>query len=343
MVAILWGLGDSLRRLVTIDLPRLLSRRLPRPVTEIAVGVGVTAFFVGVRLAIAPLLGEVAPFALGIIAVVIAALLGGWRSGLVSMALGTTLIWYLVLPPHRSFQLESASTALTLAAGTFTEAVILLALGLYQREVRAGQLERTRRINFLGHALREMDHRTKNNFQIVTSLLTLQANRSPNDEVRDALNEAAERLKAVAAVYDALAPSSQGLASVRLQDQLQEICDQIRRGIMPDAISLSTELEPILVPHESAVAIGIIVNELVTNACKHAFGDGGGSIRVKAWRDGKAAIIEVADDGKGFVAGAARPGLGSRLVTAFLQRLKARSDVQSSPGGTTHRIRVPLA
>jgi len=312
-------------------------------VTELAVGIGVTAFFVGVRLAIAPLLGEVAPFALGIIAVVIAALIGGWRSGLVSMVLGTALIWYLVLPPYRSFELENASTALILASGTFTEGVILLALGLYQREVRAGQLERARRINFLGHALREMDHRTKNNFQIVTSLLTLQASRSSSEEVKAALGEAAERLKAVAAVYDALAPSSQGLAQVRLQDQLQEICDQIRRGIMPDGIALSAEFEPILVPHESAVAIGIIVNELVTNACKHAFGDGGGSIRVRAWRDDGAAFIEVADDGKGFVAGAAKPGLGSRLVTVFLQRLKARSDVQSSPEGTIHRVRVPLA
>jgi two-component sensor histidine kinase len=328
-----------LRRLVTIDLPRLLSRRLPRPVTELAVGIGITAIFVGLRLAIAPLVGDAAPFALSIIAVLLAALVGGWRAGFVSMVLGTALIWYFILPVRGSFLLEGSWAALTLGAGLLT----VLALGLYQREIRAGQLERTRRINFLGHALKEMDHRTKNNFQIVTSLLTLQANRSSSEEVKAALNEAAERLKAVAAVYDALAPSSQGLAMVRLQDQLQEICDQIRRGIMPDGIGLSTELEAILVPHESAVAIGIIVNELVTNACKHAFGDGGGSIRVKAWRDGAAAVIEVADDGKGFVAGAAKPGLGSRLVTAFLQRLKARSDVQSSPEGTIHRIRVPLA
>ncbi len=333
----------GLRRLVTIDLPRRLSRRLPKPVTEVAVGAGVTAVFVAARVAMAPVLGEVAPFALGIIAVVIAALLGGWRSGLISMLLGAGLIWYLILPPQFSFELETTSSALTLAAGLFTEGVILLALGLYQREVRAGEIDRARRINFLGHALKEMDHRTKNNFQIVTSLLTLQATRSGSEEVKSALNEAAERLKAVAAVYDALAPSSQDLGSVRLQDQLQEICDQIRRGIMPDSITLSTELEPILVPQESAVAIGIIVNELVTNACKHAFGDSGGSIRVKAWRDDKAAIVEVADDGRGFVAGTAKPGLGSRLVTAFLQRLKARSDVQSSPEGTTHRIRVPLA
>ena len=332
-----------MRRLVTTDLPRLLSRRLPRPVTELAVGVGITAIFVGLRLAVAPIVGEVAPFALSIIAVVLAALIGGWRAGLVSMVLGTSLIWYFILPVRWSFAVADARTALILCAGLLTEGVIVLALGFYQREVRAGQLERTRRINFLGHALKEMDHRTKNNFQIVTSLLTLQASRSSSEEVKAALGEAAERLKAVAAVYDALAPSSQGLAMVRLQDQLQEICDQIRRGIMPDGIALSVEFEPILVPHESAVAIGIIVNELVTNACKHAFGDGGGSIRVKAWLDDGAAFIEVADDGKGFIAGAAKPGLGSRLVTVFLQRLKARSDVQSSPEGTIHRVRVPLA
>jgi len=330
------------KRLVTIDLPRRLSRRLPRPVTELVVGVGVTAFFVGIRLALTPLIGEVAPFALSVIAVVLAALIGGWRAGLVSMVLGSLLIWYLVLPPQRSFELQTPATALVLASGMLTEAIILLALGLYQREVRAGQLERLRRINFLGHALKEMDHRTKNNFQIVTSLLTLQASRSPSAEVKAALGEAAERLKAVAAVYDALAPSSQGLASVRLQDQLQEICDQIQRGIMPDGIALSTEFEPMLVPHEAAVAIGIIVNELVTNACKHAFGDGAGAIQVRAWREDGAAYIEVEDDGRGFVTGEARPGLGSRLVTAFLQRLKGRSEVRTSPDGTVHRLRVPL-
>jgi two-component sensor histidine kinase len=332
-----------LRRLVTIDLPRRLSRRLPKPVTELAVGVGVTAAFVGLRIALSPLIGEAAPFALSIIAVVLAALIGGWRAGLVAMVLGSTLIWYLILPPQGSFALQSGSTALTLAAGMLTEAIIVLALGVYQREMRAGQLERARRINYLGHALKEMDHRTKNNFQIITSLLTLQANRSASEEVRSALNEAAERLKAVAAVYDALAPSSQGLAAVRLQDQLQEICDQIKRGIMPDGIALSTQFEPMLVPHEMAVSIGIIVNELVTNACKHAFADGDGSIRVRAWREDGAALIEVEDDGRGLVPGLAKPGLGSRLVTAFLQRLKGRSDVRSSPEGTVHRVRIPFA
>lgn len=335
-------MGDLLRRLVTIDLPRRLSRRLPKPVTEIAVGVGVTLFFALLRATVAPLPDQLAPFAFIFLAVVLATLIAGWRAGLVAVVLGQALVWYFLLPPYRSFAIPSPPMAYGLLLATAAQLIILLALGLYQREVRAGQLERMRRINFLGHALKEMDHRTRNNFQIVTSLLTLQATRSGSAEVKAALNEAAERLKAVSAVYDALTPSSQGLASVRLQDQLQEICDQISRGIMPDGIRLETDLEPMLVPHETGVAIGIVVNELVTNACKHAFADGAGSIRVKAWREDAVALIEVADDGNGFVVGKATTGLGSRLVTAFVQRVRGKSEIRSSPEGTVHRLRVPL-
>lgn len=304
-------------------------------------GVGITILFGGLRVVADPFLGDVAPFALAIIALVLASLIGGWRSGFVSLVLGVLLIWYLVLPPRSSFAIESSATALTLGMGALSEAVILLALALYQREVRRGEVERGRRINFLGNALREMDHRTKNNFQIVTSLLTLQANRSASPEVQEALSEAAERLKAISAVYDALAPSHQGLASVRLQDQLEEMCAQIRRGILPEGITLATEIEPMLVPHETAVAIGIVVNELITNACKHAFAHGGGGIAVRTRREGAEALIEVADNGRGLPSGA-KGGLGTRLVAAFVQRLHGKSEVQSSPEGTIHQIRVPL-
>jgi two-component sensor histidine kinase len=94
------------------------------------------------------------------------------------------------------------------------------------------------------------------------------------------------------------------------------------------------------------VALGIIVNELVTNACKHAFGEGGGTIQVRAVREGeKAARIEVADNGRGFAPAAAsgRKGLGTRLVAAFVGRAGGTSEVRSSAEGTVHLIRVPLS
>jgi two-component sensor histidine kinase len=337
------GPGVWLRRLVTIDLPRRLSRRLPGPVTEWLVGVGLTLAFVFARARLLDVPDQVAPFALGFLSVVLASLVAGWRSGLISLVLGQVLIWYYLLPPFYSLDIATPAVGYSLIISTITQGLIVLSLGLYQREVRRGEIERHRRINFLGHALREIDHRTKNNFQIVTSMLLLQGNRSASSEVRAALNEAAERLQAVSAVYAALTPSSQGLAAVRLQDHLEEICGQIRRGMLAEGVSLETELEPILVPHETAVSLGIVVNELVTNACKHAFPDSRGSITVRARQEANGALIEVADDGRGFKPGTkGAAGLGTRLVSAFVQRLRGKSEVRSSPAGTVHSVLVPL-
>jgi two-component sensor histidine kinase len=332
-----------LRRIVRLDLPRRLGSHLPRPLTEALTGIVIAGALVGLRLAMTPVVGDVAPFSLALLAMVLAALVAGWRSGLVSILIGVALIWYFVLEPRHSFGAPPA-TLTALAFVIVTAALILLALHLYQREVRSGELERARRINFLSHALREMDHRTKNNFQIVMSLLQLQANRSGNAEAKAALGEAVERLKAVSAVYDSLTLSSQGLGTVRLQDQLQEICDRVRDGLLPERVLLETELEPILVPHETGACIGIVVNELVTNACKHAFPERSGCIRVSARRQGEEAWIAVADDGRGMPGSArARRGLGTRLVEAFVQRVRGRSELKSSAAGTVHTIMVPLA
>jgi two-component sensor histidine kinase len=288
-------------------------------------------------------LADSVPFSFTFLSVVLATLVAGWRSGVVALVIGELLVWYFVLPVHRSFSFADPRMASWLIVVGLTQLLIVGAMGLYQSEVRRGQMERTRRINFLGHALREMDHRTRNNFQIVTSLLQLQSNRSASPEVKAALREAGERLQAVSAVYAALTPSSQNLGAVRLQDQLEEMCGQIRRGILPEGIVLTTELEPILVPHETAVAVGIIVNELVTNACKHAFPEGRGSIAVRAARVGEGARIEVTDDGRGMPAGPERKGgLGTRLVAAFVQRIRGASEVRSTEAGTTYIVTVPL-
>jgi two-component sensor histidine kinase len=99
-----------------------------------------------------------------------------------------------------------------------------------------------------------------------------------------------------------------------------------------------------LVPHETGACIGIVVNELITNACKHAFPERSGRIRVTCRREDGDARIVVADDGRGIPGSArGRRGLGTRLIEAFVQRVKGRSEVQSSEAGTTHVIMVPLA
>jgi two-component sensor histidine kinase len=160
--------------------------------------------------------------------------------------------------------------------------------------------------------------------------------------VRAALAEASERLKALASVYDSLSLSSEGLGTIRLQDQLQQICDRIRQGLVRPGIALETDLEPMLVPRETGACIGIVVNELVTNACKHAFPGREGTIRVTVRNGDGHARIEVADDGCGMPARRPSRGLGARLVEAFVRRIDGRAETFSSPEGTIHSIMVPL-
>lgn len=317
--------------------------RPPRPLTEALTGLAAGLSFAALRIGLNPIAGETAPFALAILAMVLATLVAGWRSGLVAVVVAILLDWAFVVQPHGSFALppnEASSFGFTFAAG----ALILLVLALHQREMRAAEVARTRRTAFLGHALREMDHRTRNNFQIVVSLLQIQAHRSGSTEAKAALGEAVERLQAISSVYDSLSLSHHDIGSVRLQDQLQQICDRVRDGLLPEQVALETELEPMLVPHETGACIGIVVNELVTNACKHAFPDRSGRILVSARRDGAQALITVSDDGCGTPKGSARKrrGLGTRLVAGFVHKLRGRIEMQSSEAGTVHTLTVPL-
>lgn len=330
-----------MKRILRSRLPERLSGALPPLATELAVGILAALLFFGLRWALQPLTGDSAPYALSFLAVVLASLLAGWRSGLVALILGQLLSWYYLVPFHGSFRMPDAAALYSLLLATFAELVILLVVALYQREVAASGARRQRQIDFLGQALREIDHRTHNNFQTVLSLITLQANRAATDDVRAALHEAADRIRAVSLAYEKLALSSVGLESVRLDDHLQELCEQIGRGIVPEGVTLRTELTAATVRADTAISLGIIANELVTNAVKHAFKGERGTIQVVTRRDGDGLELRVADNGCGISASDRRRGLGTRLVETFVRQLGGRHEVSSSAEGTTHRIRMP--
>ena len=331
-----------MKRILTSRLPERLGGALPPVATEFVVGLLATLLFFGLRLFLQPWTGNSAPFALSFLAVVMASLLAGWRSGLVSLTVGQLLGWYYLVPYFSSFRLAGLAELYSLLMATFSELVILLVITLYQREVATSGARRQRQIDFLGQALREIDHRTHNNFHTVLSLITLQANRADSTDVKMALQEAADRIRAVSLAYDKLALSSVGLETVRLDDHLQELCEQISRGIVPDGVSLRTRLAAATIRADAAISLGIIANELVTNAVKHAFKGKDGTIEVATRRDGDALELRVSDNGCGLSASKQR-GLGTRLVETFVRQLGGWHEVTSSAGGVTHRILIPVA
>jgi two-component sensor histidine kinase len=310
-------------------------------VVEIGIGVAVPVFVVLVRMLLIPLAGDRAPYAFVFAGVVVACVLAGWRSGLIALVLGQLLTWILVVEPLTlSINPENARTG-GLMIATAAQAMILVVIALYQREVDRAWASQENQMHLLSDALREIDHRTKNNYQTVVALILLQAQKAKAPDVKQALAEAADRVRAVSLASDQLALRSEDLGSIRLGDHLRELCNQIRRGLTRDEVLLECDVDEITAHSDIAIHLSIIVNELVTNALKHAFADRGGEIRVTCTPDGDGLELQVSDNGSGMkVSAARRSGLGTRLVERFVKELGADHEVSSSGKGTTHRIRL---
>src|ERR1043166_3967888 len=175
--------------------------------------------------------------------------------------------------------------------------------------------------------LREVNHRVGNSLQIIASLLHLQASTSAQEDVKAALTNAMGRVAAVAQVHRRLY-TSHDLKSVLLNQYLEALLEDLRRSAEGNRMSrLTLQSETIEIDPDRAVAIGIIVNELVMNAVKYAYPDGAGPIHVALDGHGDDLELSIADDGVG-LEGSTDPrstGMGRRIVTAMAQKQIGRA------------------
>jgi len=311
---------------------------VPPILVEIAVGVVLGVAGVAVRSALTPALGDLAPYALNFVAMTLAAVIGGWRAGLVALIIGQLLAWFTIVGPG----LQPAKIP-TLIVATLTELMVLTIIGLYQREVDKGTRERDDRMALLDEALKEIDHRTRNNYQTVVAMIELQMRRAEDESAREALRQVCDRIQAIANASQQLAVRSADLGKVRLDDHLCGLVQQIEKGLSRDGIHVDCEVDDVTADADKATSISIIVNELVTNAIKHAFnGERSGRVWVKG-KSGKPFELVVADDGDGIKEKktSGDSGLGSRLVQSFARQLGAKHQVSSTEKGTTHRLLIP--
>ena len=186
--------------------------------------------------------------------------------------------------------------------------------------------------------LREVNHRVGNSLQIIASLLHLQANSSTQDDVKAALTNAMGRVAAVAQVHRRLY-TSHDLKSVLLNQYLEALLEDLRRSAEGNKMSrLTLKAEPIEIDPDRAVAIGIIVNELVMNAVKYAYPDGAGPIHVDLTAQGDDLVLSIADDGVGLnvKSDPRSTGMGQRIVSAMAAKLDA--SVERDPGHAGTRI-----
>ncbi|MGJ4900362.1 sensor histidine kinase [Bradyrhizobium sp. HKCCYLS2058] len=189
--------------------------------------------------------------------------------------------------------------------------------------------------------LREVNHRVGNSLQIIASLLHLQANSSNQDDVKAALTNAMGRVAAVAQVHRRLY-TSQDLKSVLLNQYLDSLLDDLRRSAEGNRMSrLTLKAEPVEIDPDRAVAIGIVVNELVMNAVKYAYPDGPGPIHVELKLAGEDIMLSIADNGVGLNATSdpRSTGMGQRIVSAMATKLDASVGPDPNHAGTKIVVR----
>jgi len=193
--------------------------------------------------------------------------------------------------------------------------------------------------------LREVNHRVKNSLQVVSSLLQLQANSAGDQELKDRLQEAANRVNAVGRAYEHLAYTTD-YASIDLIAYLREIVEDLRPTVVPCQIEFEGP-EAIQFAADRAILVGLIINELVTNSGKHAYPDRpGGLIWVRALtqRDGQTILISVRDEGVGWPVEAeitSTRRMGSRLVNALAKQLGGELTRPATAVGANSTLLIP--
>jgi two-component sensor histidine kinase len=230
-----------------------------------------------------------------------------------------TVLWLLV------------PIALALLGGSFLTARLLRQSGRTQRTLAAA----------VAHnevLFREIHHRVKNNLQSVASLLQMQP------IPREVKANMGQRIAAMSAVHEHIYRSN-NFTTVDVKGYLQTLIESIRAGHEP-GVRVIEQLEDLSVDKDAATPLGLIVNEVVANAFKHAFPDGReGLVTVTLARDNAGlGQLTVEDNGIGFDPAQPAKGIGRRLIAALTQQLKGQSRFETAAGGGSRfTLTFPLA
>ena len=191
-------------------------------------------------------------------------------------------------------------------------------------------------------ALYELNHRIRNDLAMMASVLELQLRAQTDPAAKAAFRSAVGRIHVIAKAHDHLLPRDDQ-SSIDMKEYLTDCCRHLAdalRDVRP--IAVNVEADPVYLPSDKAVSVGLMVNELATNAFKYAFPDDRpGTITVRFRNKGARELeLIVEDDGKGCPEGA-KEGLGSRIVRLLAQQLRGHVKIESAEPGCRMIIAFP--
>lgn len=211
----------------------------------------------------------------------------------------------------------------------------LVALATAESPRPADYAELERRIRDNDTLLRELQHRVKNNLQLVTALIRLEARNMPDNAAGERFELLVGRIEALSLLYR-LMSDGEGSESIDLGVYLSQIASAVMMAHAPEGIRLDLKVDTWPVSVNVAMPAGLVVNELLTNALKHAFvGRDGGTITLHSLVDEDGCRVTVADDGIGLKDGSVWPSpgrLSALIVQSIEENAGAAVEVRSRPG-----------
>ena len=192
--------------------------------------------------------------------------------------------------------------------------------------------------------LQEIHHRVKNNLQIVSSLIDLQARHTQDEETLEMFRESRDRIRTMALVHEKLYQSND-LAHIDLPGYIRTLATDLMHSysISTNLIECDILIDEIALGIDMAIPCGLIINELLSNALKYAFPDnrsGRISLELRQTQPGNY-LLRVADDGAGLPEGVdyeKTDSLGLKLVVSLVRQLRGKIELLRE-GGTTYEIR----
>ncbi|BAV46167.1 signal transduction histidine kinase [Mesorhizobium sp. 113-1-2] len=193
--------------------------------------------------------------------------------------------------------------------------------------------------------LHEVDHRVKNNLQMISSLIIMQRRTIKDEATRHSLTTMLERIEALSTVHRRLY-QSKDVSRFDVSDFAKDLVTDLLTASGRSGIKSKLELEPIVISAEKATPVALMVNELVTNALKHAFKEGpdgttAGRIGIKMSQPDGHFNIEVSDDGVGMAEANGDASFGMRLIKSLARQLHADIEWRDAGPGTTVVISMP--
>lgn len=193
--------------------------------------------------------------------------------------------------------------------------------------------------------LKELNHRTKNNLQVIASLLSLQSHTVADPEALGALREAQDRIRSISLVHEKLY-RSRDVSRISLKDYIGDLAESLLASYHRDNVGLRLDVEDISVSPDIVSTCGLVLSELVSNSLKYAFADrGAGEISISVAPVGSGSLeLRVADNGIGFPQGfdfRKTKALGLRLVVQLVEQQLGGTICLGSKGPAEFVIRFP--